>query len=271
MDEHPVTAGVLDGADVEDLRAVGGELQHLLAADPVEFAGERHHAGVGGEDAVDVAVDLADIGLKGGGEGDGGRVGPAATERGDVAGVAVEPLEPGDDDDGALVERLAEAHGRHVDDACRTVRGVGDHARLAAGEGAGLEPHRVDRHGQEGHRDALAAGQQHVELARRGDRSDLAGEVEQFVGGVAHRTDRHDDLVSGATGVDDALGDALDALGVGDGRAAVLLDDQSHEENSRGVVRRDATTPALVPRPRIHLSCARIPAPPCGQPSGRRG
>jgi hypothetical protein len=31
-----------------------------------------------------------------------------------------------------------------------------------------------------------------------------------------------------AAGVDDALGDALDALGVGDGRAAVLLHDQRH-------------------------------------------
>src|SRR5690606_25989766 len=42
-----------------------------------------------------------------------------------------------------------------------------------------------------------------------------------------------DDVVPGATGVDDPLRDALDALRVGDGRAAVLLHDQGHD-HSRG-------------------------------------
>ena len=71
----------------------------------------------------------------------------------------------------------------------------------------------------------------------RGDRRDLRGEVEQFVGGVAHGADRDDDVVPGAARVDDALGDALDALGVGDGRAAVLLDDQRHGGDSKMVNR----------------------------------
>ena len=63
----------------------------------------------------------------------------------------------------------------------------------------------------------------------RRQRADLLGEVEQLVGGVAHR--RHDDhdVVAGLAGVDDALGDPLDALGVGDRRAAVLLHDQAHD------------------------------------------
>ena len=56
-----------------------------------------------------------------------------------------------------------------------------------------------------------------------------AREVEQLVGRVAHRAHGDDDVVPGTARVDDALGDALDALGVGDGRAAVLLHDQRHD------------------------------------------
>ena len=89
----------------------------------VELLRLRHDARVGREDAVDVAVDLADVGVERGGERDGGRVGAAAAERRDVAGVAVEALEAGDDDDRALVERFAQADRRDVDDARGAVRG----------------------------------------------------------------------------------------------------------------------------------------------------
>ena len=191
-----MAACVLDRADVQDLGAVGRELEHLLARDVRQLLRFRHDARVGGEDAVDVAVDLADVGLERRREGDGGRVGSAAAERRDVAGVAVEALEAGDDDDRALVERFAQPNGRDVDDARGAVRGIRDHARLATGERARLEAHRVDRHRQQRHRDALAAREQHVELARRGDRGDLCGEVEQLIGGVAHRAHRDDDVVT---------------------------------------------------------------------------
>ncbi len=40
------------------------------------MAGVGHDARVGGEDAVDVGVDLADVGLERGGQGDGGGVEP---------------------------------------------------------------------------------------------------------------------------------------------------------------------------------------------------
>ena len=42
-----------------------------------------------------------------------------------------------------------------------------------------------------------------------------AFEVEQFVGGVTHRRDHHDDVVAGLLGLDDALGDPADPFGVG--------------------------------------------------------
>ena len=67
---------------------------------------------------------------------------------------------------------------------------VGDHAGLAAGERPRLDAEVVDRHRQQGHRDALAGGEQHVELAGRRHRRHLLGEVDQLVGGVTHG--RHD-------------------------------------------------------------------------------
>ena len=106
--------------------------------------------------------------------------------------------------------------------------GRGDHAGLRAGVRAGLVPEVVDRHREQRHRDALARGEQHVQLAAGRQRADLVGQVEQLVGGVAHRGDDHDDVVAGLAGGDDPLGDPLDPLGVGDRGTAVLLHDQRH-------------------------------------------
>ena len=72
-------------------------------------------------------------------------------------------------------------------------------------------------------------GEQHVQLAARRQRADLVGQVEQLVGGVAHRGDHHDHVVAGLAGGDDPLGHPLDPLGVGDGGAAVLLHDERHD------------------------------------------
>ena len=80
-----------------------------------------------------------------------------------------------------------------------------------AGERLGLVAELGDRHREQGHRDPLAGGQQHVELARRRQRRHLLGEVEQLVGRVAHRRDDDDDVVARPLGVDDPLGDPLDA------------------------------------------------------------
>ena len=57
----------------------------------------------------------------------------------------------------------------------------------------------------------------------------LAGQAEQLVGLLAHGADDDDhDLVAPPAGAGDVVGDLADALGVGDGRAAELLDDESH-------------------------------------------
>ena len=89
-------------------------------------------------------------------------------------------------------------------------------------------PEVADRHREQCHRDPLAGGQQHVELAAGGQRGDLLGEVDQLVGGVTHRGDDHHHVVAGPLGVHDPLRDPLDAFGVGHGGAAVLLHDNAH-------------------------------------------
>ena len=58
--------------------------------------------------------------------------------------------------------------------------------------------------------------------------------------------DHDDDVVAGALGVDDALGDPLDALGIGDGGTAVLLHDNAHGSPQ---ARAGWTAPILPARP----------------------
>src|SRR5699024_2459109 len=123
---------------------------------------------------------------EGGGEGDRGGVGAAAAEGGDVAGSAVEALEPGDDGDRPRVDGFTDAGRVDLDDAGLAVAGVGRHAGLAARVAARIHPHGFDGHGEEGHADALPRGEEHVEFAAGGHGGDLAGEVDELVGGVTH-------------------------------------------------------------------------------------
>ena len=77
------------------------------------------------------------------------------------------------------------------------------------------------------------------------------GERDEVVGGLAHRADDHHDLVATASGEGDVLGDGTHAVGVGDGCAAVLLDDQGHGLDrlpSRLSHRRALTSPIVLGR-----------------------
>ncbi len=68
-----------------------------------------------------------------------------------------------------------------------------------------------------------------MSISRGGRRgADLAGQVEQVVGGVAHRRDDDDDVVARLLGLDDALGDTADPVGVRHRGSAVLLHDERH-------------------------------------------
>ena len=164
--------------------------------DGVEPPGVGHDARVGGEDAVDVGVDLADVGVQRGGQRDGGGVRPAAAQRGDVLAVLADALEAGDQHDQALVERVLQPAGRDVDDLGVAVRAGGDHAGLRPGERAGLRrrasgwPSRPARWRCAHPRSAACPSR-----APAGPGTP-AGQVEQVVGGVAHRGDHDDDVVA---------------------------------------------------------------------------
>ena len=228
MQGHPEAAGVLHGAQVEDLGAVGGQLQGLLAGEGLDALGGGDDAGVGGEQAVDVGVDLADVGVEGRGQGDRGRVGAAAAQGGGVLDL-VDALEAGDDGDRAGLDGAGHTLGQHADDGGLAVLGVGEDAGLGAGVGARRDAELGDGHGEQGHGDALTGGQQDVHLAGGGVGGQGGGLVEELVGRVPHRGDDDDDRVTGLAGGDDAPGDAPHRVDVADGRAAVLLDDQCHK------------------------------------------
>ena len=166
--------------------------------------------------------------MQGRGQCDGGGVRAAAAQRGDVLAVLADPLEAGDENDLPLVERRAQPAGGDVDDLGVAMGAGGDDAGLRAGERAGLGAERLDRHGHQRVGDPFPGGQQHVEFPRRRRWGHLPGQVEQFVGGVAHRRDDDDHIIALSLGLDDALGDATDALGVAHRGSAVLLHDERH-------------------------------------------
>ena len=107
MHRDAVAAGVFDATQHQYLGAASGQLEHLLEGDRVQLLRVGHDARVGGEDAVHVGVDLADIGVQRRGQRDGGGVRAAAAQRGDVAAVLADALEAGDQHDHPLVQRAA--------------------------------------------------------------------------------------------------------------------------------------------------------------------
>ena len=147
------------------------------------------------EDAVDVGVDLA-VAVERGGQRDRGRVRSAAAEGGDVVGGR-DALEAGHEHDLVPLERLVDPAWADLDDLGLRVHRVGDDARLRAGERHGVVAEVCDRHRAQRRRDALAGREQHVHLARVRPGRHLLGEVDQLVGGVAHRRDDPDDAAAG--------------------------------------------------------------------------
>ena len=109
LDGDVVDPAELDGPRLHHLRALVGELEHLLVADDLQLPRAGDDAGVGSVDAANVGENLASRGVEAGGKGDGSGVGAAAAEgRGLVlVGLAGgQALEAGDDHDLAVVELI---------------------------------------------------------------------------------------------------------------------------------------------------------------------
>ena len=229
MDADSMVTGELDRAQHQHLGAGGGQLEHLLVRDGVELAGLRNEARVGREDALDVGVDLARVGSERGRERDRGGVRAAPAERRHLV-RGRDALEAGDEHDRALGERFVDPPRADLEHLRACVVGVGDDARLRAGERDRGVAEVVDRHRGERARDPLPDREQHVELARvRGGR-DLVGELDEVVGRRAHRREDADDVVPRLACGNEPLRDRLQPLRPLDGRAAELLDEETHGE-----------------------------------------
>ncbi|MNS27702.1 hypothetical protein D3C72_596560 [compost metagenome] len=216
--------GVLHRAGVQHLGAEAGELEHLVERDLGQQRGLRHDPRVGGEDAVDVGVDLAHVGFERGRQRHRGGVGAAPAQRADLA-VVGHALEARHHRHEAVGQQLAQAFGLDVGDLGLGVQRLGADARLGARQGNRLVARVVDGHRHQGDRDLLAGGEQHVDLARGGLAGDLVHQVDQLVGGVAHGRHHHHHLVAVRAGPGDPLGHFLNPLGGGDGGPTELLDD----------------------------------------------
>ena len=166
------------------------------------------------------------VGAERGRQRDRGRVRAAAAERGHVVRRGRDALEAGDEHDLVLRQRGVDALGADLDDLRLGVRRVGDDAGLRAGERDGLVAEVVDRHRAERVRDPLAGRDEHVVLAWLRPRRHLVGQADQLVGRVTHRRQHRDDLRAGLARSCQPLRDALQLVGVADGRAAELHDDQ---------------------------------------------
>ena len=141
-DAHIVHHAELDRAHLHDLGAERGKLEHFLVRDLVQAVRLRHHARVGGVDAIDVGVDVAAFGADRGRDRHRRGVGAAAAERGDAAGFLVHALEAGDDRDLlVLLEALDQLRAVDVQNAGGGVRVVGQDRQLPALPGARVDAH----------------------------------------------------------------------------------------------------------------------------------
>lgn len=125
--------GEFNRSALHDFGARAGKFKHFVIRDFLEFFGLREYAGVGGVDAVDVSVDLAEVSADSGGDGDGGKVGSSASERGKSTVLGL-PLEAGDDDNVAGVQKLVNLLWGDVLNPSFGVDAVGLDAGLGAGE-----------------------------------------------------------------------------------------------------------------------------------------
>ena len=193
-------------------RATARACSHLLAACAI-FSFDP-----GGESAYSAP--------RWGAVGKSGRSGDDVVPHGDT-------LEAGDDDHATGGQ--VGTHAGVVDalDAGLGVGRIGADRHLPAGIADGLHAFGLQRQRQQPHRDLLAGAGDHVELAGDGrrldSRRDILGQAEQAIGLAAHRRRNDHHLVAGAGPLGHALGDVADALGRAHRRAAVLVNDQSHE------------------------------------------
>ena len=259
LDDDIVHPAQLDRPGLHHLGALVGQLEHFLVADDGQLAGVGHESRVRGVDAADVGEDLASRRAEAGGEGDGGRVAAAAAEGRDVTRRCVRrasagvirtggpTLEPGHDDDLALLELGLDASGLDARDPGPAVPAVRRDPGLRSAQADRGHAQGVECHRQEGRALVLAGCEQHVELALIGRIGDGRGQAEELVGGVAHRRDDDHEARPGRALTGDAPRDPPDPICVGEAGASEFLDDERLLDDERRGRHRDILPPGLRP------------------------
>ena len=193
-------------------RAEAGQLEHFFKSDGIEAARFGHDARVGGVNAVHVGVDLAFVGLEGGGKCDGRGVRTAAAQRGDVARAA-DALETGDDDDAAFSQIGTHFLVVYAFDAGFGVGGIGFQGNLPAGIAFCVHADVFQRHRQEADGHLFAGGQDHIQFARVGVFLHFVRQCHQTVGFAAHGGNDHDHVMTFGAGFGNTVGYVFDAFG----------------------------------------------------------
>ncbi len=105
--DHAEFFGEFHRARLHDFGAEAGEFEHFVVGNLVELLRIGDQARVGGINAINVGINLAQVGFQRGGEGNGREIGAAAAERGDLTFESL-ALEPGDDDHIALLQQFVD-------------------------------------------------------------------------------------------------------------------------------------------------------------------
>ena len=204
---------------------------------------------IGGVDAVDVGVDVAAFGAQGGGDRHRRGVRAAAAQGRDPV-VRVDALEAREHGDLPLAHPADDLLALDALDARAAVGVVGADRDLPAQPGTRGDADLLQRDRRQPAGDLLAGGDHRVVLPGVVEPRGVADVADQFVGDAGHRGDHQADLVAGVDLRLDPLGDALDALDVGDRGAAELHHDAGHGRSGpwvdvRAVARRTAATHTL--------------------------
>ena len=236
MDGNIESTAELDRASHEHARACGGELEHFVKRDFVELASMGHQPWIGSVDALDVGVDLANIRLMGGCQRHCGGVRTSPAERGDLLTVGIDALKTGHDHNVPAVDALLDAGAPYLSDLGLSVGGISENPGLGAGQRDGRDVLIMERHRQKRHRNAFSSGEQHVHLPGGRSATHVVRQLDQIVCGGTHGRHHDNDIIAATPGVGDPTRHTLDPLGICDGGAAELLNNEGHngpEEDSR--------------------------------------
>ena len=91
-----------------------GEAQHVFIGDPIDLSRVWHDPWVGKEDAVDIGVDLTNVGAEGRCKGDSGCVRSPSPKSGHFSALRIHSLEPGHNHHLAIRKRILDPLPRYL-------------------------------------------------------------------------------------------------------------------------------------------------------------